>query len=61
MDRILRRAEVLQVCGISQSTLYEMMSRGTFPPSVRIGVRSVGWRESQIVEWLESRPLASEA
>ena len=60
MDRILRKAEVLRVCGISQSTLYDMMARGILPRAVRIGVRSVGWRESQVRDWVESRPPASE-
>ena len=60
LDRILRRQEVLRTCGISRSSLYEMIGEGTFPVPVRIAKRSVGWRESDIREWMESRPLASE-
>ena len=59
-SRILRRPEVLRVCGIGESTLYEWVSSGLFPAPVRIGAHAVDWRESDIIKWLESRPQASE-
>ena len=48
--RLLRLREVLHLCGISRSALYEMVSRGAFPQLVQIGVRSVGWRQREIRE-----------
>ena len=60
MDRILRREEVQRVSGLSRSTLYEMVAAGAFPGPVKIGRRAVGWRESEVTRWLESRPRASD-
>lgn len=54
-DRILRRPEVETRTGLSRSTLYAMMAEGTFPKPVRLGKRAVGWTESAIVRWVESR------
>ncbi len=60
MNRMLRREEVLKFSGLSRSTLYEMIRNRTFPAPVRIGARAVGWRESEVVSWLESRHRAAE-
>lgn len=49
---ILRRAHVEARTGLSRSTIYAKMSANTFPQSVRLGVRAVGWIESEIDEWL---------
>jgi len=54
-NSILRRPEVEQTTGLSRSTLYSMMSEGTFPKPVKLGKRAVGWRASDISAWLESR------
>ena len=59
LDRILRREEVQRVCGISRSTMYEMIRAGAFPAPVLLTKRNVGWRESDIAGWLASRPPAS--
>lgn len=55
---ILRKPCVLELTGLSSATLYRWMSQGLFPRPVRLGPNSVGWRESAIREWLESRELA---
>ena len=60
MDRILRKEEVLRACGISKSTPYPMIPQGKFPRPVRLGQRSVGWKESEVEAWLQSRPRASQ-
>ncbi len=57
-DRILRRREVETRTGLSRSTIYTQMAEGTFPKPVRLGKRAVGWTESSISEWLESRVAA---
>jgi prophage regulatory protein len=53
--RILRRPDVEARTGLSRSTIYAMMSDGEFPQPVRLGKRAVGWPESAISDWLESR------
>jgi prophage regulatory protein len=55
---IYRRPELLKLTGLSTSTIYDMMARGDFPRPVRLGKRAVGWRESDLITWLESREQA---
>ena len=53
---ILRRSEVLARVGLSQATLYRLISRGMFPRPVRVSTRRTGWRSDEIEDWLVSRP-----
>lgn len=54
-DRILRCKDVMALTGLSRSTLYAMMSEGTFPPSVELSKRAVGWRAAVVQAWLDAR------
>ena len=58
IPEIYRLPEVIAICGLSRSTIYEMIRRGEFPAPVRLGVRAVGWRRSDIEAWPASRPAA---
>ena len=51
-SRILRLKIVLERTGLSRSTLYRKIERGTFPKQVRISERCIGWRESEVERWL---------
>ncbi|PCH64451.1 MAG: AlpA family transcriptional regulator [Gammaproteobacteria bacterium] len=54
--KILRLKEVKAVTGLSRSTIYAEMAKGEFPKQVQLtGNRSVGWHESVIIQWIESR------
>lgn len=57
-DRILRCREVQERTGLSTSTLYDWMRRGIFPKPLQLGPRNVGWRESAITGWIDSRQSA---
>lgn len=59
--RVLRRPEVLELTGLSAATVYRWIAEGLFPPPVRLGPNSVGWRWSELQDWLESRELAVSA
>lgn len=52
---ILRRKQVEARTGLSRSTIYDFIKAGTFPAPVSLGSRAVGWRSSDVEEWLESR------
>lgn len=54
-ETILRRPAVEARTGLSRSTIYAMMARGEFPQPVRLGLRAVGWKESDVAAWLASR------
>ena len=54
--KILRRKEVESRTGLSRSTLYARIAEGTFPRPINLGGgRAVGWIESEINEWVQSR------
>ena len=55
-DRLLRRDEVIHLSGLSRSELYRQMKAGIFPRSVSVSSRAVRWRESEVAEWISSRP-----
>jgi len=54
-DRILAKKEVMHLTGLSKSTIYLYIQLGKFPPSIKIGFRRVGWIESEVKEWLQSK------
>lgn len=56
---ILRRPQVQARTGLSRSTIYERVSRGTFPAPVKLGARAVGWIESELDDWVRARVAES--
>jgi len=57
---ILRLPQVEALTGLTRSPIYRRIADGDFPAPVLLGKRAVGWRESEIAEWIESRPRATE-
>ncbi|MCH7498630.1 MAG: AlpA family phage regulatory protein [Nitrospinae bacterium] len=57
---MLRKKEVLKIIGLSAATLWRLQKAGQFPRSISLtGNRAVGWRESDVVEWMENRPASN--
>ena len=59
-DRIIRIKSVLQLTGLSRSTLYRKVAAGSFPKQIKIAERCAGWRQSAIDAWLRN-PMFYEA
>ena len=54
--QILRFNEVYKMCGgLSRSTVDRLEKAGGFPQRVLLGSKSVGWRLTDILAWLQSR------
>lgn len=53
--RILRTDEVAERLGVSRTTLWRWEREGDFPDRIKLGPNSVGWRESDLEDWLEQR------
>lgn len=49
---ILRIGHVKARTGLARSTIYELIKAGDFPAQVALGVRAVGWLESDIEAWI---------
>ncbi|WP_152472389.1 MULTISPECIES: AlpA family transcriptional regulator [unclassified Vibrio] len=53
--RFLRLQDVMSLTGLGRSTIYKFMDEDIFPKTIPLGGRAVGWLESEIEEWMESR------
>ena len=53
--RILRRADVQKLTGLSRSTIYRWSSNGSFPKPSKLSPRAVGWVEDHIDTWINDR------
>ena len=54
--RILNINEVVKKIGWSKVTVWRMERAGLFPKRINLSDRRVGWAESEIEDWLGSRP-----
>lgn len=49
---IIRLKEVMDLTGLSRSTIYKYIAEGQFPIPVALGDRCVGWVESEVHDWI---------
>lgn len=57
--QFLRIKTVCSRVGLSKASLYKFIKAGSFPASISIGERAVGWLESDIDAWIAKRVKAS--
>ena len=55
VNSILRLPVVKARTGLSRSTIYLRVAEGDFPRPISIGMRAVGWLESDIADWIQAR------
>jgi prophage regulatory protein len=55
LQRILRRAQVEEATGLPRPTIYDKIGKGTFPRPIKLGTRSEGWLEAEIIAWQKAR------
>ncbi|MDG1287867.1 MAG: AlpA family transcriptional regulator [Rickettsiales bacterium] len=53
--RIIRLSEVKSKTGLSRSSIYDGIKMNTFPAPIKITSHAVGWIESEVNDWIESR------
>ncbi|HVL45781.1 MAG TPA: AlpA family transcriptional regulator [Acidovorax sp.] len=53
--RLIRLPAVEALTGLKRSSIYAGMRAGTFPGSVRLSIRAVAWRESEVLAWCAER------
>ena len=54
--KILRIQDVINVTGLSRTTVWRLERRGDFPRRLRLGQNSCGWVAQEIQDWIASRP-----
>lgn len=52
---LIRLPAVEALTGLKRSSIYAAMRAGTFPCSLRLAVRAVAWRESEVLAWCAER------
>jgi prophage regulatory protein len=53
--RIIRLPQLLDKIGVSRSSAYLLFGTPDFPKKICLSTRCVGWLESEIDQWIESR------
>ncbi|MBJ6957480.1 AlpA family transcriptional regulator [Vibrio cholerae] len=53
--KVIRLKEVIELTGLSKSSIYRMASDDKFPKPLSLGSRSVGWIESEVTQWLDEK------
>ncbi len=56
---IIRLPQVKQRTGLSRSNIYALIKAGQFKAPISLGARAVGWLESDVSEFIETRVKAS--
>jgi len=57
-ERIVREAERKQLTTISRTQAWVLEQNGLFPKRIKLSSNSIGWRLSDLLEWIESREAA---
>ncbi|MEI4549916.1 helix-turn-helix transcriptional regulator [Pseudoalteromonas spongiae] len=52
---LIRREEVINMTGLSRSTIYTLMKNSEFPLSIKLSERSVAWRRGDIQNWISDK------
>ena len=53
--RFLRLPEVLNLVGVTRSTLYRWMEAETLPRQISVGGNTVVWVESDVTKWMQEQ------
>ena len=54
-SRLMRLPEVVQLTGVSRSTIYRWIANGEFPRQISLGANTVAWLESDVDDWIQLR------
>ena len=55
IDRFLGETEVARITDLSRTTRWRLERKGRFPKKRHISANRIGWLQSEILEWIESR------
>lgn len=55
---VLRLPDVCRITGLCRSSIYQLEAEQRFPRRIKVGVRSVGWIDQEVQEWLAVRAKA---
>ncbi len=53
--KIIRLPKAIEKTGLSRSTIYALLSRSEFPQQIKLSTQAMGFLESEIDAWIDSR------
>lgn len=53
--KVLKLKQVLDITGLSRSTLYHYIQNQQFPSQIQLGPKRVGWVEDEVIGWIKNR------
>ena len=56
--RLLRSRAVTLMTGLSRMTIYRLEAHGHFPKRIKLGEKAIAWRQDEIDDWIQARPIA---
>lgn len=58
--QLMRTTQVMEMLGVSRSTLWRLVQAGQFPPPVRLSRGRTGYVRQAVEEWISARAHAEE-
>ena len=59
-NSLFRLPDVMRLTGLGRSSIYRLEAKGEFPKRVRLSKRATAWRESELLDWVNTRPRVNE-
>jgi prophage regulatory protein len=56
MEKIIRQREVVHLTGLSRTTIWRLERAGQFPKRRRLTRNTIGWKATEVLGWIDSRP-----
>jgi prophage regulatory protein len=53
--KILQLKQVIDITGLGRSSIYKYVSQGKFPLPLQLTERRVGWLDSEVKQWIQTR------
>ena len=57
-SKLLTQKQVVDLVGLSRTTIWRLERSGQFPRRRQVSTKAVRWNLAEILDWMNSRPLA---
>ena len=57
LDNLISQKKVIEMTSLSATTIWREIKANRFPKNIKIGPHRVAWRESEVMDWIQSRIL----
>lgn len=54
-NRLIHQVELLEIIGVSRSTIDRWVLSGNFPAAIKLSTSRKAWKGNEVKEWIESR------